>query len=177
MKKTLPLLLLALAACSHSPKTLYDLELAYGDKGYLLLTVQEPGNAPAETYGLRLAESYYQPEQAKQDWQVFWGDKPPRYIGEKSSVTAVRKDPFILYSKGGVLHAARVPHLLKLEGGDLRLKRVISQSSGGPPLLEYGDGAIALDKSGRIEPLKGLRPVRSFRFHLPSEDLTYSGGK
>lgn len=172
MKTLLAAALLLSAACSRPQAPAgpaYDLDLSYGGTGYLKLTVAEPGKAD-EVYGLRLAESHYWPDGKSQDWQVFWGDAPPRFpAAGRGSVTRVLKNPFLIRFKDGQLQVAAVKH--KLDEGELYLKKVRTGPDGAP-LLDYGAKEAGVDAApAKTLPADGFTRVRALRFSPPARDL------
>jgi hypothetical protein len=163
MKRLLPLALLLAAACSKpAAGPAYELAVSYGGTGYLLLSVSEEGK-PEET-------SYYWPDGGRQEWQVFWGDQPPRFPSDgRGSMTKVLKNPFIIRSKGGELQVAAVKH--KLDEGELYLKKVRSGPDGAP-LLDYGTKEAGPgDAPAKTLPAEGFTRVRALRFTPPAKDL------
>lgn len=175
MKRTLPLLLLALAACSRegapapaasaaAPATAYDLELAYGSRGALYLAVEEPGK-PAERYLLRLNYDQVGLGTLRDGWQLFRAEQPGKDASGRDFLR-VLKDPFLVLYRDGRFSVARVPHRVEEDGRELEFAEVRGLFKG-EIVLDYAPKGGGPKKNRPVS----LVPVRKFDFKLPSKDL------
>ena len=182
MKRLALAVCVLLAACSRpsapAPETsvpqqpangpFYDLELSYGSRGALYLTVEEPGK-PKERYLLRLAVRHLGLGDRPDGGQVFWADQWPA-DGEKDGVIKVLKDPFLVLWRDGRFYVARLPHMLKDGETEHHLQSVRGLFKGDMD-VEYGPKDAASSGPHTKVTKPELVPVRKFDFKLPSKDL------